>query len=618
MKAKLNLKGVEPLWDILFLVPLFLYWLILFVPTPYSFTQYIHFDSLGLFLIVMALYVFALSFRGRAGALLSLTLTMVLLSLSVSYMWTSGFSDNFIMGGLVPYKDAQHYYLGSQLLLHGLPMVEAVQATERPLFPGFLTTVLWLTGGDLKIAIALIVQLIALTITFATWQIHRAFGPFAGGLFATLLFLYIQTSSGSAMSEILGVLAGCLGFSMIWLAAKNLKWMSLLLGILVLLVAVSARAGAFFLFPMLAIWVGWIFRGEKRFSFPMAVYALIAIVIGFFVVNSVYARLLGIPPGSTFGNFSYALYGQVRGGTGWHSAIEELGTRNPERVYRAAFDFFRKHPLSLFIGFAKAYRDFFLPGSQSIFSFLGSHGLSLLLWLVLWTLLVIGVVRLVREFHSNRSSLLLAGFLGIFFSIPLLPPIDGGGRFYAGTIPFFFALPAVGLSSLVKVPSREFFTENRWVAASSYSSIVLLVSILIVPPFIYRTSTAPSYKAPVCVHGQESFVIETRPGMYFDLKKHGSPCGMLPNVCASDFEKNNAEKGVDEFYEVLLRLVSEEGSGARIIPGLDLATNKFHYFYVPLDKLPTREQPAVLTGCATEIPAKNQGVFQVDSVSLAK
>lgn len=618
MKATMNMKEANLVRLILFLLPMILYWIILFSPIPYSFTVHIHFDSVALFLSVMALYFLAHSFRGRLGAWMPLMLTMILFSLALSYLWTSGFSDNSIIGGLLPYKDGQQYYTGANLLQNGLPLVGVSQA-KRPLFPGFLTALLWLTNGNLQIALALEVQAVALSIYFAVQQFRNSFGSLAASLFATLLFLYIQSSSGTAVSEILGVLTGCLGFSVIWWAAKEQDWSKLLLGMVVLMVAVSARAGAFFIFPMLALWIGWIFRGAHRFSFQRALYATIVIAVGFFIVNSIYARLLGIPPGLSFGNFSYSLYGQVRGGTGWHSAIEDLGSQNPAVVYRASLNFFLKHPLSIFIGFAKAYRDFFLPGSQGIFSFYGwDNWWNLLPWLVTSLLLIVGIVYLLRNLRSNIPSLLLAGFLGIFLSIPFLPPIDGGTRFYAGTIPFFFALPAVGLSRLIKANSFEDSFQSKWATVISYSSIMVLAVILILPPLIYATGKKTAYEAPACAQGQEAFAIETHAGMYFDVIKDGSPCGMLPNVCVSDFEKNNPEKSVDEFYAIIFRLLGEESSGARIIPGLDLLTNKFHYFYVSLDKLPTREQPALLTGCATEIQAKNQGVFQIDSISSVK
>src|SRR5262245_55110503 len=171
-----------------FLLPLFLFWLILWARIPDSFTQYFHMYSLGLFFIVIALYYVSFSFPGKLETLLPLGLTMVLVSLSLSYMWTSGFSDNFVIGGLLPYKDGKNYYAGANLILNGLPMLKAGQATERPLFPGFLATLLWLTGQNLKITLGIIVQLVGIGIFFSAKQIRDLFGDLAASLFATLLY----------------------------------------------------------------------------------------------------------------------------------------------------------------------------------------------------------------------------------------------------------------------------------------------------------------------------------------------------------------------------------------------------------------------------------------------
>ena len=66
---------------------------------------------------------------------------MLLLALTLSFLWTSGFSDNFVIGGLLPYKDAKNYFLGANLLLNGCLIRNAGQALGRPLFSGFLSSV---------------------------------------------------------------------------------------------------------------------------------------------------------------------------------------------------------------------------------------------------------------------------------------------------------------------------------------------------------------------------------------------------------------------------------------------------------------------------------------------
>ena len=78
------------------------------------------------------------------------------------------------------------------------------------------------------------------------------------------------------------------------------------------------------------------FRGAKRFSLLAVILTLAALAAGYFVANTLYPRLVGVPDGSSFSNFAYTLYGQVRGGAGWHSAIDELGTRDPSVVYQTA------------------------------------------------------------------------------------------------------------------------------------------------------------------------------------------------------------------------------------------------------------------------------------------
>jgi hypothetical protein len=545
---------------------------------------------------------------------------MLLFALTLSYKWTSGFSDNFIIGGLLPYKDAKNYYLGADLILHGLPMEKAGQATERPLFPGFLSSLLMLTGQNLKIALAVIVQLAGIGLYLSARPIRQLLGALSASLYFTFMYFYIQPLIGYTLSELLGFTLGCFAFVLIWQASHSLKGFDLTIGLITLLVAVSARAGAFFIFPMLSIWAGWIFRREKHFSIRAAGYAILVVLAGYFLVNTVHTQLLGIPPGSAFGNFSYALYGQVRGGTGWHSAIEELGTRNPSSVYRAALQFFLEHPLSLFIGFAKSYRDFFLPGSQSIFAFRvdgWQDWANLALWVGTMALLLRGLIRLVKDIHLNLASLLVAGFAGVVLSIPFLPPIDGGARFHASTMPFFFMIPAMGVSQLARWMEQN-FTSKEYLYGDSMIlhsvSITLVALTLIVPVGIYSFSHKPAYAVPSCLSQQEPFVMEVHQGSYIDLVRDGrTQCGFVPEVCFSDFEKNNTEKKVDDFYQELLLLTRNDDTNVRIIPAIDLIHEEFHYFYVP-QGLKDSSSLDVVSGCGTEIKTKNQSIFRVESI----
>jgi hypothetical protein len=475
-----------------------------------------------------------------------------------------------------------------------------------------------MTGQNLKVALAIVSQGIGVGVYLSSRQIRNVMGASAASLFGTLMYFYIHSLSGYTLSEPLGFMLGCFAFILIFRASHSLKWFDLTLGLFALLTAVSARAGAFFIFPMMAFWAGWIYRGKLKFSVKMTVYAIVFIVIGYVLVNPVYSRLLGIPPGYAFGNFSYAIYGQVRGGMGWHSAIEELGTRNPSIVYRAALEFFLEHPISLFIGFAKSYRDFFLPGGQGIFPF--GYGwqdwLDVALWLGIMILLMSGLVQMFKSARSTLSSLLMAGFIGIFLSIPFLPPIDGGARFHASTMPFFFVVPAVGLRWFIKdaqqnvIPNNDLQSE---LVVARFLTVILLALTVIAPPVIQSLVQKPGYNLPVCPIEQEPFVVGLHSGSYIDLLKDGSTqCGIVPEVCLNDFEENNTEKTVDDFYQKIISLTKD--SNARIIPAIDLIGEKFHYFYVTHDKLPDVSSFGLISGCATEIETKNQSIYQVESM----
>jgi hypothetical protein len=625
MNRKLTVIGISLEWLVPFLLALLLFWLVLSVKVPSSFSQYFHSFSLGLFLIVIACYYGSFSLPEKWGSLAALSLTMLLLSLSLSYMWTSGFSDHFVIGGLLPYKDGRNYYAGASLLLHGLPMLSSGQATERPLFPGFLASLLWLTGQNLKITLGLIVQLVGVGLFLSAREIRKEFGVLAASLFAGLLYFYMQSFIGYTLSELLGFMAGCFGFTIILQASAQRKWWDLLLGIAVLLVGVSARAGAFFIFPMLALWIGWIFRGNGSFNLKRAAYALVLMAVWYLLINSLYSRLLGIPPGSSFGNFSYALYGQVRGGTGWHSAIEDLGTRDSALVYRAAWDFFLKHPLSLFIGFAKSYKDFFWYGDQSVFNFYGQdwqQPLNIVLWLGLLFLLLNGVLQMFKGIRINSHSLLLAGLIGILLSIPFLPPIDGGSRFYAATIPFFFAALAAGTRGFSRAGQDQRIENDPPSASRAVSrsaSILLLVIVLLVPLAIYRFAAKPAMIGPECPEDEKQFLIAAPPGSYIDLIGNPSmQCGSLPQVCLNDFENNNIEFKIDDYYQEISAFVRSDSGSFRLVPALNLVNDDFRYFFLPLDELPRGASSDLIAGCGIETRTRNQSIFEVKSVGSEK
>src|SRR5687768_917116 len=100
MSTSIEVKQIKLSTVISLLVPLLLFWVVLTFRIPYSITLYFHTYSFGLFVIILPLYYLSLRLQDNLGVLAFFGLTMLLFALALSYKWTSGFSDNFVIGGL--------------------------------------------------------------------------------------------------------------------------------------------------------------------------------------------------------------------------------------------------------------------------------------------------------------------------------------------------------------------------------------------------------------------------------------------------------------------------------------------------------------------------------------
>ena len=619
-RSLLVLKGPTVGSVLCWIVPVAVYWILLSLSLPYSVSRPLSTYSSLLFLLVLGGYYLAFRPRPAIGILAGLTLTMLLVGLSVSYLWTSAYTDNGIVGGLLPYKDAKNYYFGALQLLEGLPIRSGINAVRRPLFPGLLASLLLLTGGNLKIAAAAVAQLAAFGLFASARSLRDSFGPAAAALYASLMFFYIQSKLGYIVSELPGFTLGCLAFSILWVAASRRSHILVGLGLATLLGAISTRAGAYLVLPAIAVWCGWIFRGADRYSARAAVISAASIALLYLLMNPVFSRLLNVDLSDQWGNFAYAIYGQVHGGSGWHSGIDDLQTTDGAVIAAAAWQYFLTNPRSLLIGVAKSYRDFFLPGDLMIFPFGSVHEPpwpSYLLWAGCMLLLLRGLIGSVRAYRLARASLLLVCFAGIMLSIPFLPPVDGGPRFHASTVAFLFALTAAGLaragarleSSLEATP----LTRSGPAPAAGIAVILLLLAG-VAPVAIYRFAAVQTAAPPVCSAGQESFVLRTQPESYVDILPGATNgCGLVPRICLADFDKNATDKANDDVVQAMLAAAKASPGGVRIIPAMNLLDHRFSYFISPIRGIPPAPTGQPVSGCAALIETKNSRLYQIES-----
>jgi hypothetical protein len=601
------------------ILPLLLYWLVLALRLPYPISRQLSNYSSLLFMAALAAFYLAFRPRPRVSLLAALALTMLLAGLSVSSLWTSGQSDTGIIGGLLPYKDSKNYYFGALQILNGLPLQAGVNAVRRPMFPGLLSTALLLTGGDLKIATAILAQLAAFGLFLTARTMRHSLGPAAAAMMAALLFFHIEPKLGYNLSELAGFTLGCLAFCMLWEAAANRSWMLAALGLITLVAAVTARAGAFVVFPALTLWCGWLFRGQRRFSLKAAALVAAGIAAVYLLVHPLYSRLLRVDLTDQWDNFVHAMYGQVHGGTGWHKAIEDLGTTDTTVALHATWEYFRAHPSMLLVGVGKSYRDFFLPSEVMIFpvgSPRESAWVNYTLWAALMVLLLRGLLMAIRGRRLGRLSMLLAAFAGILLSVPFLPPMDGGARFYASTMAFFFALPAIAVAGRQAFIDTELEGDSPSRSSPSLaasSAVALLACILVVPVLISRLTLPLAPAAPSCPAGQQPFVIRALPQSHIDLVPGTAKdaCGQVPLVCLADFDLNATQKINDDLMQAVLALAHTSPGGIRITPAMNLLDARFGYFIETMPAADTLPAGQLESGCAALIETRNSRLYEI-------
>jgi hypothetical protein len=594
------------------MLPVALYLVILFLPVPISISIFFSQFSTVFFLSVLVSYY--LSFRLRSNTLwvYSACLTALIFAMRLSYLWTAGYSGNMILGGLLPFRDGFGYYSAASFLFDGHLFSNV--AAWRPMFTGFVASLLFLTQQNLTWTMAILVGLVGLGCFLSAYLVFNEFGALAAALYFTFLYFYIIEYIGLLYTESLGLSLGCLGFILVWRAARSQGIARLAYGLAVLMVAVIVRAGTFFIFPMLILWAGWAFRNQGRFSFRAAVVAFVAVSLTFLAVNSIFGRLIVEQGTQSFGNFAFTLYGQVVGGAGYNQAIQYFGKINTARIYREALDFFLNHPLSFFIGAAKAYRDFFF-GGEGMFRFYPYSGPVLwghLIWITGLGLTVSGVIKAARNIMQPVYSLMVAVLVGFLVSIPFLPPIDGGIRIYASTVPFFFGFLAISVGTTRPGQTPEVF-EGASRKTLEVLAGMLIFLITVVPLVIHRSSSPPQFEIPGCSPDQVPYVIEVHRGSFVDvLPDEDAACGRAGRICASDLEDNSLAMLTDasdaEFYRAIMDVVDRQnilGGRTRLLVANDLVSETPYLFLGPVDQTSVLESD-LIAGCGTLVSIKKR------------
>jgi len=567
----------------------------------------------GLTLLYFLLLRWESGFSRLIGFLLATLVYMLPLALRIS----TGFSSATVIGGFIPYKDGFYYYNGANMLLAGMPIPQdGLQGAFRPLFPGLLAIILFLTSRNLLLTLGLMVLGAAMTAYAAALAVREQHGSLPAALFFTLMYAFIRPMLGDTLAEIPSLALACLSLCLLFRTAQTKSWPEAMLGGSLLILALSIRAGAFFMLPGLVLWLGWLMRAERKFSLKwMLIFSFVMIGV-FLLANLVFPRLVSEGGGSAFGNFSWMLYGQAAGGAGWDYHVKTLGTSDPGIVLQAALQRIQKHPLGLAIGFYKAYRDFFSNNSRGMFDLLAGER-SALNW-VFWTgcvlLLLSGLVKMLKNHRESVHALLLACFLGVLFSIPFLPPIDGGNRFYSASVPFLFALMAAGLPSM-KENAASFEKQAGFGGLSVFQSCCLAggMLLLLVGVWLMRATHAADLPGTIeCGEQQMAITARFDRGSYVDILPEGSAdCGLAPAVCLAEFAQNGRDQSTDDFFNKLMEFGSVWPQGYRLWADVEMNSKQYYFFIFPMKSAAEIRSGDYFSACALKQETRFQRILQI-------
>jgi hypothetical protein len=385
--------------------------------------------------------------------------------------WWSGSSGHLSFAGLMPLSDAGDYFRcaltganGSHAahFPSGIPDPDARRAvtasldwcSRRAIWPLALASVLSLAGWHAGIALVVLAGLLGLALGVAVNSVWRAYGLGAAVMLALVgaAFAY-EWCVSTFMSEVWGVVCGLIGAAYLIDHGCRPSKVRLTLGLAMLSVALTARAGAITALPLLAAWAVLANGRPKDIGrSARALIPLLGLVAGP-VLQVLGALHLSGTAGNTGGNFAATLYGLSTGSRDWRQAYQDfadLFSQRPESevfavVWKHAVQNIQLHPLTLFDALVGAG----LLYGKSLFH---SSTFFLYPWL-LTALLCLGLVHSLIHWRDTRFSLLIAVFAAECLAAPLI--IDSGGaRVFAATFWVKPLLAGVGLLALIEFAFR--------------------------------------------------------------------------------------------------------------------------------------------------------------------
>ncbi len=397
-------------------------YLILFIPLP---------RQLGL-TFRNTLYVFPLIFltalvygllKNIYAKTAALCVLFAMVLLPYSGMINSGLSDQYALGGVIPWSDAFTMQLNTQRFLYGGLMGQSTAI--RPLSTVFYAVFLRFTGSNYFALQVFLCILTALCLLYTLNSVNRTFGAVCGAAAFTILYYYIRRRFGTFMTEPYGFICGLLSCQLILTGIRTKKQLPMLAGFLLLSIGLNARPAAMFLFPAAGLWYFFVFLKGNRKRFLWAALAL-ALMLSGFVMNRVAQKAVYGDEEIPNRQAAEMVYGLCLGGKSWGNVVaspEMTALADSENIINDVADLcipiLKEHPENILISLRTIFIDSLIRSEYyGAFSYINGNpkGLQTLFRYCLMGVWLLGFITLIAKRKEERCSFLLVCILGILIS----------------------------------------------------------------------------------------------------------------------------------------------------------------------------------------------------------
>jgi hypothetical protein len=494
---------------------------------------------------------------GKTTALIAF---LLLWSFPAAHVWGTIASSNSVLLGMLPYLDAASYYTDALRLNQGF----LFSSGRRPFFAALLASLLHISNGNIRLAIFFFIVVNAISVFLLAVVIKEQWGRTEAVMTALLMYLYYRRYAPSLLTEQLGIALGVLALASSIYAIRNKSLLWFAVSLFLFSFGLNTRAGAFFILPALVGFGVLHFLKEQghmiRSFFVLAVAVLMPFVMAEFLNNQIV-----IPSSTPYSNFSTTLYGQSLGGEGWHRLYadhpELISVSEPEfsrRVYAYAFQNIQLNPQNLARAAAISWITYFSPDRQGMVGFvnLWPERVNVVLRVLLLLLLAGGLVLAWKRRSQPHYQWFLWFTLGLFISIPFVPPRDADiMRAYAVTVPTTILLPSIAMGMLARFVHNETMDSDIVGSTGRWAGVVGL-SLALVTIFgslaVQAASRMPSMHPLVCSDEQVPLLFRSSSGAAVHIVYNDSlSMSRLPFVLIKDVQDNLHDLPYSQFARVI-------------------------------------------------------------------